>query len=89
MKINKNIVLNLEKYYECPILEMCYSKNDGYWYVCFDEWTCIKGENQTVHLNDILEAIKKYDNIEYLTNEAYCGDEEDTFFEQVTFLWKE
>ena len=90
MKINKNIVYELEKKYNCPILEMFYTNDDGYWYVCFEQYICILGKGQTVSLDEVLEEIQKYDNVEYLSNEVYNDDERDnTYFEQITFQWKE
>ena len=89
MKINKNTVLEIEKQTKCPILEIFYTHEDNYWYACFEEDTVIKGKNQTVHLNDVLNEIEKYDNIEYLTNECYEGNEKDSWFEQITFQWKQ
>lgn len=90
MKINHNIVLQIEKETKCPILEMFYTEDDNKWYVCFEEYTVIEKENQIVHLDDVLDEIKKYNNIENLINETYVDDEkEDTYFEQITFEWEE
>ena len=90
MKINHEIVKQIEKDTECPILEMFLTKDDGYWYVCFEEYTLIEGEDQIVHLDEVMEAIEKYDNIEWFSNEVYTDDErEETYFEQVTFQWRE
>lgn len=90
MKINKEIVLELEKKYDCPILEMFYTKDDGYWYVCFEQYICVLGKGKIVGLDEVLEEVQKYDNVEYLNNEVYCDDEQiDTYFEQITFQWKE
>ena len=89
MNINHEIVLEIAEKTKCPIMEMFSTPDDDRWYVCFDEDIVIKGENQIVHLDDVLEEIKKYDNVEYIINEVYEGDEEDSYFEQVTFQWKE
>ena len=88
-KINQYIVKRIEDTTHCPILEMFYTEEDNTWYVCFEEYTCIKGQEQLVHLDDVLKAIEVYDNIEYLTNETYEGDDYDTWFEQITFQWKD
>lgn len=88
MKINEKIVLEISEKTKCPILEMFYTEEDDRWYVCFEEDLSINGVNQIVHLDDVLEEIKKYDNIEYLTNETYEGDEDVDYFEQITFQWK-
>ncbi|MBO5478529.1 MAG: hypothetical protein J6J36_08215 [Clostridia bacterium] len=89
MLIDKKIVLDIEKTTQCPIMEMFYTPEDNRWYVCFDEDIVIKGKNQIVHIDDVLKEIKKYDNIENIVNEIYEGNEEDSYFEQVTFQWKE
>lgn len=90
MKITSDIVLQMEKDLKCPILEMFYTKDDDRWYVCFEEYITIEGKDQIVHLDDVLEEIKKYDNIENIVNECYIDDEkEDTWFEQITFEWWE
>lgn len=89
MLIDKKIVLDIEKTTQCPIMEMFYTPEDDRWYVCFDEDIVIKGKNQIVHIDDVLKEIKKYDNIEHIVNEIYEGNEEDSYFEQVTFQWKE
>ena len=89
MLIDKKIVLDIEKTTQCPIMEMFYTTEDDRWYVCFDEDIVIKGKNQIVHIDDVLKEIKKYDNIENIVNEIYEGNEEDSYFEQVTFQWKE
>lgn len=89
MLINKDIVLEIEKKTKCPILEMFYTKDDGYWYVCFEEDIVVEGINQVVHLDDVLEELKQYENIEQLTNNIYNGEEENSYFEQITFEWKE
>ena len=88
MKINEKIVLEIEEKTKCPILEMFYTEDDGYWYVCFEEFLTKNGIEQIVHLDDVLEKIEKYTNIEYLTNEVYIDDNDD-WFEQITFHWKE
>lgn len=91
VSINHEIVKQLSKDTECPILEMFFTKDDGYWYVCFEEYIVINGEDQIVHLDEVMEAIEKYDNIEWLTNETYFDDEKggETYFEQVSFQWRE
>mgnify|MGYP007122058204 CR=1 FL=1 len=90
MKINNEIVLKLEKELSCPILEMFYTTDDNKWYVCFEEYYVIEGKEQRTHLGEVLEAIKKYDNIEFVTDEVYLDDDkENTYFEQVTFQWEE
>lgn len=89
MNINHEIVLEIAEKTKCPIMEMFYTPEDDRWYVCFEEDIVIKGEGQLVHLDDVLEEIKKYDNVEYIINEVYEDDEEDSYFEQVTFQWKE
>ena len=89
MLINKNIVLDIEKKTECPILEMFWTKDDDRWYVCFEEDIVIGGKNQIVHIDDVLEEIKKYSNVENIVNKVYSGDEENSCFEQITFEWKE
>lgn len=90
MKINKAIVLDIEKKTKCPILEMFYTEEDNHWYVCFEEYIIINGEQQIVHLDEVMNELKKYDNIEYFTNEVYYDDtREDTYFEQITFQWED
>ena len=89
MLIDKKTVLDIEKITKCPILEMFYTPEDDKWYVCFEEDIVIKGKKQIVHIDNVLEEIKKYNNIEYIVNKVYEGDEEDSYFEQVTFQWKE
>lgn len=89
MLIDKKTVLDIEKTTQCPIIEMFYTPEDDRWYVCFEEDIIIKGKNQIEHLNDVLEEIKKYNNIEYITNEIYEGDEENNYYQQITFQWKE
>ena len=87
MKINEDIVLQIEKETKCPILEMFYTNEDKTWYVCFEEYTVIDGKNQVVHLNEVLERLKEFDNLEYIKNELYI-DDENNYFEQITFQWK-
>jgi hypothetical protein len=88
--ITHEIVLNLSKELNCPILELFYTKEDNKWYVCFEEYCTIEGKEQIVRLDDVLNEIKKYDNIEFITDEVYSDDDkEDTYFEQVTFQWEE
>ena len=87
MKINEDIVLQIEKETKCPILEMFYTKEDNRWYVCFEEYTIIDGKNQIVHLDDVLKRLKEFDNVEYITDESYV-DDEDNYFEQITFQWE-
>ena len=90
MKINHNIVLELEKKCKCPILEMFWTEDDNRWYVCFQEDIVIDGVDQIVHLDEVMSEVKKYDNIEWFTNEVYIDDDNhDTWFEQVTFQWEE
>ena len=88
--ITHEIVLILSKELNCPILELFYTKEDNKWYVCFEEYYVIEGKEQRTQLGEVLEAIKKYDNIEFITDEVYSDDDkEDTYFEQVTFQWEE
>lgn len=88
MNISEDIVLDMEERLECPILEMFYTRDDNRWYVCFEEYIVVEGVDQIVHLDDVLDEIKKYDNVENVVNETYCDDRKpDTFFEQVTFEW--
>lgn len=91
MKINENIVLELSRKYNCPILEIWGpDKDDGSYYVCFEQYTCVLGKGRIVGLDEVMEEAEKYENVEYMTNEVYCDDElEETYFEQVTFQWKE
>lgn len=90
MRINHEIVKQLEQETGCPILELFQADATGRWYVCFEEYTCIEGEDQWIHLDALMEAVEKYDGVEYLENEVYTDDErEDTYFEQVTFQWVE
>ena len=90
MKINKEIVLDIEKKTKCPILEIFYTKDDNHWYVCFEEYIIINGESQIVHLDEVMNELKKYDNIKYFTNEVYYDDtKENTYFEQITFQWED
>ena len=90
MKINKEIVLDIEKKTKCPILEMFYTKDDNHWYVCFEEYIVINGESQIVHLDEVINELEKYNNIECFTNEVYYDDtKEDTYFEQITFQWED
>lgn len=88
MLINKDIVIDIAKKTKCPILEMFWINDSNKWYVCFEEYIVIKGENQTVHIDDVLKEIEKYDNVENIVNEIYIGDEPNSYFEQVTFEWK-
>lgn len=89
MNINEKIVLKMEKELECPILEMFYTEEDNHWYVCFEEFYRIEGEDQDTHLDKVIEEVKKYDNVKYLTDEVYVDDNRpDTYFEQVTFQWE-
>ena len=88
MNISKDIVLEIEEKTKCPILEMFYTKDDEYWYVCFDEYITKNNVDQIVHLDDVLEEVKEYENVEYLTNEVYIDDNGD-WFEQITFQWRE
>lgn len=90
MKINHEIVLKLEETTGCPILEMFEENGTGRWYVCFEEYTRIEGEDQIVHLDELMEQVEKYDGVEWFDNEVYTDDErEETYFEQVTFQWVE
>lgn len=92
VSINHEIVLKIEEETKCPILELWKPKDPkDTWYVCFEEYTLIDGEDQIVHLDEVMEAIDKYDNIEWFTNEVYFDDEKggETYFEQVTFQWRE
>lgn len=89
MDINHDIILNLEKKIKCPILEL-FKDDSNCWYVCFEEYICIKGINQLVHIDELLKELDKYDNIKYLTHECYIDDEQDdTWYEQVSFQWIE
>lgn len=89
MLIDKKTVLDIEKNTQCPILEMFWTRDDDRWYVCFEEDIVIKGKDQIVHIDDVIEEIKKYDNVENIVNEIYSADEKDSYFEQITFEWKE
>ena len=90
MKINHEIVLEISEKTECPILELDEPDNRGYWFVIFDEYIVINGEDQVVHLDEVMEELDKYDNIEYFTNEVYIDEnQEETYYEQVSFQWKE
>lgn len=90
MKLNQETVITFEKEFNCPILEMFYTKEDNKWYVCFEEYYLIEGIEQDTHLEDVLNAIKKYDNVECITDEVYSDDDKkNSFFEQVTFQWTE
>lgn len=86
-KINHQIVKQLSEEIGCPILEMFKPIDNDKWYVCFEEYTYIDGEDQIVHLDEMLEALEEYDNIENLTNEVY--EDDFNYFEQITFEWSE
>lgn len=89
MLINKDIVMDIVKKTECPISEMFWTKDDNRWFVCFEEDVVINNEEQITHLDKVLEEIEKYSNIENIVNEIYVADEENSYFEQITFEWKE
>lgn len=89
MLINKDIVMDIVKKTECPISEMFWTKDDNRWYICFEEDIVINGKEQVTNLDKVLEEIEKYSNIENIVNEIYVADEENSYFEQVTFEWKE
>lgn len=87
MDITKDIVLELEKKLKCPILEMFYDGEE--WYVCFEQDIVVDGVGQIVSLDEVMDEVKKYDNVENFTNEVYADDfKDDTWVEQVTFTWK-
>lgn len=88
MKINKEEVLKLEKELDCPIVEMFDDGNK--WYVCFEQYFVIEGENQKVSIDDLAEEVQKYDNVENFMNEFYIDEtKNDSWFKQVTFEWEE
>ena len=90
MNINHKIVLEIEERTKCPILEMFWTKDDNKWYVCFQEDIEINGVDQIVHLDDVMAEVKEFDNIENFTNEVGLDyDEDEIWFEQVTFEWEE
>ena len=87
MKITEDIVLELERKYNCPILELY--ESDNAYYVCFEQYTCVLGKGRIVGIDEVIEEAEKYDNVGYISNEVYVDDElEFTYFEQITFEWK-
>ena len=85
--INQDIVRLLSDKTKCPILEMSYSTDDNHWYVCFEEYTFFQGKNQIVHIDELLEELRNFDNIDFLTHEVY--EDNGDYYEQISFLWKE
>ena len=86
-RINKNIVRLLSDKTKCPILEMFYTKDDNHWYVCFEEYTFYEGKDQIVHIDDLLNELRNFNNIKFLSHNVY--QEANDYYEQVSFMWKE
>lgn len=86
MKINSEIVKELSRKYNAPILDLW---EDG---VVFEQYVCVLGKGRICDFDELMEEVQQYDNYIGLHNEVFIDDVlelEETYFEQVSFYWEE
>ena len=89
-RINKNIVRLLSDKTKCPILELSYDNEMNMWFIIFEEYGRYNGKNKKVHIDDLLKELEEFSNIKCLRHDLYEDLEiPNSYFEQVTFFWKE